>query len=202
MSSRIGVAVSVLLLAAVVPTVAQTTGMPSYSSPYRVFSTHEFGAALSFPGGNGGVGVEGLYGFGKGKFDVGLRGGLVVPDDADTRFLVGVNGRHRVFDHSEAFPLDGAVTLGVGAHFGDGTQLYIPAALSIGRRINVEDSEVSIVPYVQPTLYLTEGSDQGLDAHFTLGIGGDFKLSRMFEARLSFGLGDLEGLSIGAVWFR
>ncbi len=36
--------------------------------------------------------------------------------------------------------------------------------------------------------------------NFTLGIGADFRLSRVFDARVSAGLGDLKGVSIGAVW--
>src|SRR5439155_573003 len=35
---------------------------------------------------------------------------------------------------------------------------------------------------------------------FALGLGGDFRLSRVFDARISAGLGDSEGVSIGAVW--
>ena len=123
-------------------------------------------------------------------------------DNVDARFLVGVSARQRVLEHSEEFPLDGAVVFGAGAQFGDGTQIYVPAGLSLGRRLNVEDSEVSIVPYIQPTMFLTEGSNQDLDVHFAVGIGGDFRLSRMFDARVSVGLGDFVGISISAVWLR
>jgi hypothetical protein len=181
---------------------AQTTGTTAFSAPYRAFETHEFGGTLSFPGGNDGLAAEGMYGFGKGKFDIGLRGGIVKYDNVDAQFLVGVSARQRVLEHSEQFPLDGAIVFGAGAQFGDATQLYVPAGLSLGRRLDVEDSDVSIVPYIQPTVFFTEGSNQDLDVHFTIGIGGDFRLSRMFDARVSVGLGDMEGISISAVWLR
>jgi hypothetical protein len=31
-------------------------------------------------------------------------------------------------------------------------------------------------------------------------LGADFRLSRSFDVRASAGLGDIEGVSIGAVW--
>src|SRR6266516_2880454 len=68
-----------------------------------------------------------------------------------------------------------------------------------GRRIDPQGSTVSIVPYVQPTLYLLAG-DTADHVQFSLGLGADFRLSRAFDARLSAGLGDNEGVSIGAVW--
>jgi hypothetical protein len=40
------------------------------------------------------------------------------------------------------------------------------------------------------------------DAQFGLGLGGDFRLSRRFDARLSIGVGDLDGIAIGAVWIH
>jgi hypothetical protein len=202
MKRELGAVLLVLMIVAGGSAAAQATGMTAFSAPYRAFGTHEFGGTLSFPEG-GGVAAEGLYGFGKGKFDIELRGGFWKPSDqADTRILVGVNLRQRVIEHSEDFPLDGAVVFGIGGHLvSDFSTLLVPVGLSLGRRLNIEDSQVSIVPFVQPTAFLSHNS-LDTDLHFALGIGGDFRLSRMFDARVSVGLGDLEGISISAVWLR
>jgi hypothetical protein len=58
---------------------------------------------------------------------------------------------------------------------------------------------VSIVPYVQPTLFVLAG-DAPDNVLFSLGLGADFRLSRRFDARVSAGIGDAEGVSVGAVW--
>ena len=200
MIRKVGVTLLLSLLILSSGTSAQATGTTAFNAPYRAFGTHEFGGTLSFLKG-GGVAAEGLYGFGKGRFDVGLRGGFWKPDNVDTRVLAGVNVRQRVLEHTESFPLDGAVVFGVGAQFGGGSQLNIPVGLSLGRRLDVEGSQVSIVPYVQPTAFLTHTS-QDTKLNFSLGIGGDFRLSQMFDARVSVGLGDLQGISISAVWLR
>jgi len=183
---------------------AQPTGTTAFFAPYRAFGAHEFGGTLSFPEG-GGVAAEGLYGFGSGRFDVGLRGGFWKPDNTDARILVGVSVRQRVIEHTESFPLDGAVVAGLGGQFVDWTRILVPVGLSMGRRLDVEDSEVSIVPYLQPTVFLSyTDTDAGSDTDlgFSLGIGGDFRLSSMLDARVSVGIGDIEGISISAVWLR
>jgi hypothetical protein len=201
MYRRFAAILAVLLLVAVGSAAAQATGTTAFSAPYRAFGTHEFGGTLSFPEG-GGVAAEGLYGFGKGKFDIGLRGGVWDPSAGDAIFLVGVNVRQRVLEHTEDFPLDGAAVFGAGAQFiPDLTTLLVPVGLSLGRRLDVEDSQVSIVPFVQPTAILSHNS-LDTDFNFALGIGGDFRLSSMFDARVSVGLGHLEGISISAVWLR
>jgi hypothetical protein len=202
MIRKIGLMLLVALFCASGSAAAQATGTPAFSAPYRAFDSHEFGGTLSFPEG-GGFAAEGLYGFGSGKFDIGLRGGVWDRDGANARVLAGVNIRQRVLEHSESFPLDGAVVFGVGAQFvEDFTTLLIPVGLSMGRRLDVADSEVSIVPFVQPTAFLTSGSNQDTDLHFSLGFGADFRLTSMFAARASVGLGDLEGISISAVWLH
>jgi hypothetical protein len=102
--------------------------------------------------------------------------------------------------HTTDFPLDGALILGVGGWFSSGNSiLFVPVGLSLGRRIDPEGSSVSIVPYVQPTGTLVAGSGTS-DFLFTLGLGADFRLSPRFDARISAGLGDLEGVSLSAVW--
>ncbi len=181
---------------------AQATGMPSFNAPYRAFQRSEFGGVLSFPDG-GGTGFEGVYRYASRKLDIGLRGGFFDPGGAaKTVLLVGAEARERVITHTLDFPLDGALVFGAGADLvSGGSALIIPVGLSLGRRIDPQGSTVSIVPSVQPTLAFILG-DFPSDLVFGFGIGADFRLSRVLDARVSGGLGDapLTGVSIGAVW--
>jgi hypothetical protein len=181
---------------------AQSTGMPSFNAPYRAFQRSEFGAVLSFPDG-GGTGFEGVYRYASGKFDIGLRGGFFDPGgNAKTVLLLGAEARERVITHTVDFPLDGAIVFGAGANLVSGaSELNVPVGLSLGRRIDPQGSTVSIVPYVQPTMMFIAG-DFPSDLVFGFGVGADFRLSRVFDARVSGGLGDapLTGVSISAVW--
>ena len=178
---------------------AQATGTPSYNAPYRAFNRSEFGAAISFPDG-GGTAFEGAYRMASGKFDLGFRGGIFSPDGGDSQLLLGAEARQRVVTHTEDFPLDGALILGIGGRFSSNNSgMIIPVGLSLGRRVEPKDSKISIVPYVQPTGFFTAGNGE-TDFLFALGLGADFRLSPKFDARISAGLGDLEGVSIGAVW--
>jgi hypothetical protein len=177
---------------------AQATGTTTFNAPYRAFSGSEFGVLLSFPDG-GGTAFEGAYRVASGSFDIGFKGGLFDPSGAGNAvLLVGAEARQRVLTHSTDFPLDGALVLGVGGRFVSGSsELIIPVGLSLGRRLDTQ-SGVSLVPYVQPTMFVTV--DGGSDVLFALGLGADFRLSRSFDVRLSAGLGDIEGVSLGAVW--
>lgn len=178
---------------------AQATGVPSYNAPYRAFTRSEFGVVLSFPDG-GGTAFEGAYRMASGKFDLGFRGGIFSPDGGDSQLLLGAEARQRVVTHTEDFPLDGALILGIGGRFSsDNSGVIVPIGLSLGRRVEPKDSKISIVPYVQPTGFFTAGNGES-DFLFALGLGADFRLSPKFDARISAGLGDLEGVSIGAVW--
>ena len=184
---------------------AQATGMPSYNAPYRAFAKSEFGGVIEFPNG-GGTAFEGMYRFATGTLDVGVRGGAFFPGGgANNRVLAGAEGRARVLTHNEQFPLDGAFVVGVGGQFVSGASvLVIPAGLSLGRRLDVQGSQVSIIPYVQPTLALISSSGPlgSTKVRFVLGLGGDFRLTKMFDARVGVGVGDaaLEGFSLAAVW--
>ena len=179
---------------------AQATGMPSFNAPYRAFTRSEIGLVISFPNG-GGTAFEGAYRMSSGKFDIGFRGGMLdLGGGSSTILLLGVEARERVVSHTVDFPLDGALVFGVGGWFVSGNStLFVPVGLSLGRRIDLEGSSVSIVPYVQPTGTLVAGSGNS-DFLFTLGLGADFRLSPRFDARFSAGLGDLEGVSLSAVW--
>lgn len=199
-------ALTLLLVAVAHPAWGQSTGVPSFNAPYRAFLRHEFGGTLSFPSG-GDVAAEAQYRFGQRTWDIGVQGGFLQPERAndDARILLGVTARQRVITHSEEFPLDGALLLGGGVQLFSnpdppGSTLYLPLALSLGRRVDIEDSEVSIVPYAQPTLVLSANGDTELN--FTLGLGVDVRLSRLFDVRASIGLGELEGFALSAVWIR
>lgn len=178
---------------------AQATGTTTFNAPYRAFSSSEFGILISFPNG-GGTAFEGEYRVSSGNLDIGFKGGILDPPGAgDAVLLLGVEARERVLTHSVDFPLDGAVIFGAGARLVSGNSLLIlPLGLSMGRRISTQ-SGVSIVPYVQPTLFILAGNTSN-HAQFALGLGVDFRFTPRFDARLSAGLGDVEGVSIGAVW--
>ncbi len=179
---------------------AQATGLPTFNAPYRAFTRSEIGVVLSFPNG-GGTAFEGVLRKASGKFDIGFRAGFLDPGGAGNMiFLAGVEARQRVLSHTPDFPLDGALVLGVGGAFVSGSSaMFVPIGLSLGRRIDPEGSHISIVPYVQPTGFLVAGNGNS-DFLFALGLGADFRLSPRFDARISAGLGDLEGVSLSAVW--
>jgi len=183
---------------------AQTTGMPYFNAPYRSFGQHEFGGTISFLEG-GGQGFEGLYGFGTGRIDVGLRAGFYDPDGPDNAdFIAGVRGRGMFLVHTEDFPLDGSFIAGIGTRGFD--HWIIPGGVSFGRRIDIENSPVSIVPYGQPTLILDINPDRvdgdDVEILFAFGFGADVRVSRVLDLRLGVGLGDIEGVSISVVWVR
>jgi len=190
----------VLVSALVSQAAAQATGMPSFNAPYRAFTRSEIGLVISFPNG-GGTAFEGAYRMSSGKFDLGFRAGMLdFGGGSSTILLLGAEARERVLSHTVDFPLDGALVLGIGGWFvSGGSKLLVPVGLSLGRRIDPQGSSVSIVPYVQPTGILTAGNGNS-DFFFTLGLGADFRLTPRFDARISAGLGDLEGVSLSAVW--
>ena len=197
---RLSLVLLVLIAGSAASLAAQATGVPSFNAPYRAFTRSEFGAVISFPDG-GGTAFEGAYRMASGKFDLGFRGGIFSPDGGgDSQLLLGAEARQRVVTHTQDFPLDGALILGIGGRFSSGnSSMIIPVGLSLGRRVDPKDSKISIVPYVQPTGFFTAGNGNS-DFLFALGLGADFRLSPKFDARISAGLGDLEGVSIGAVW--
>lgn len=179
---------------------AQTTGTPVFLAPYRAFERVEFGASLSDPG--QGFALEGFYRWGARRYDFGFRGGFADADPGETRFLVGADFRTRVVDHSVDFPLDGAFTLGIGANFGDGTtRARIPVGLSLGRRVELEDSNVQFVPYLHPVLAPVFGDGDG-ELDFAVGLGVDITFNRRFELRVSGALGDVEGVGISFAFLR
>jgi hypothetical protein len=182
------------------PARAQETGTPVFSAPYRAFSHHEFGLSLSAPEGSD-LGVEGFYGFASGRNDFGLRLGLLDEGD-DSDLVLGGRFRTRLVTHSEDFPLDGALTVGLGAQFFDGsTVVRTPIGLSLGRRIDSRSSGISFVPYLQPVLIPTI-SDGDSEMDFALGLGVDLRLTRRFDLRVSGSVGDLEGFAVSLAWVR
>lgn len=200
MRRGLAVLVGAALLALASEAVAQASGTPSFNAPYRAFTRSEIGVLLSFPEG-GGKALEGAYRRGSGRFDIGFKAGFFDPEGAaDASVLLGGEARQRVISHTVDFPLDGALVLGVGGQFVSGNSvLVVPVGLSLGRRIDPRGSSVSIVLYLQPTLLLL-GGDVADHVQFTLGLGADFRLTPRFDGRISVGLGDLEGLSLGLVW--
>jgi hypothetical protein len=107
----------------------------------------------------------------------------------------------RVLDHNDSFPLDGSFTLGLGVASGDGfTVGYLPIGFSMGRRILVEGSQVSLVPYIHPVLAPTFGDAD--DALFSLGFGLDARVTPRLDVRFSAAIGDQDGIAFTVAWLR
>ena len=197
-----------LLVAAVIgvtarDAAAQETGTPMFKAPYRAFTNHEFGAAFSDPGEGVSFALEGFYSYGRGSNDFGLRAGIADPDEGDTRILLGGDFRTKVLSYSEDFPLDGALTVGAGVNFGDGDDLiYLPVGLSVGRRFELEGSKTTFTPYAHPVVIPVLGASGGSDVGFALGLGVDLRFSEDWAARVSGGIGDLEGVGLALTYIH
>ncbi len=192
----------VLLAGGAGASAAQETGTPVFMAPYRAFDNHEFGATLSdaeFIS----FAIEGFYRYGRGPNDFGLNAGFAdVDGPGDARVLIGGDFRTRVLSYSESFPLDGALTLGLGGSFGEGDDLFrIPLGISLGRRFDLEGSNTTFTPYVHPVLVPRFGGEDD-DVEFALGLGVDIRFSDRWAVRASGGLGDIEGLGLGVAYIR
>ena len=182
---------------------AQETGTPIFKAPYRAFTNHEFGVSLSDPGDAADFALEGFYSYGRGNNDFGIQAGFA--DGAgglDTRFLIGGDFRTRVVSYSESFPLDGALTVGLGTNLGDGPDLFfLPVGISLGRRFELEGSKTTFTPYAHPVIVPTFGSGDD-DVNFALGLGVDIRFSQSWSVRASGGLGDIEGVGVSLTYVR
>src|SRR5256712_10529851 len=156
--SLLGCCVAAGLVSVPAPVAAQATGTTTFNAPYRAFTRSEIGVLLSFPDG-GGTAIEGAYRMAGGRFDFGFKGGFFdPPGPGHTELLIGAEARQRVITHTVDFPLDGALLLGVGGNLVSGSAaMVIPAGLSLGRRIDPQGSTGSIVPHVEPTVFLLAG---------------------------------------------
>jgi opacity protein-like surface antigen len=195
---------AVALLAGVAGTsVAQETGTPIFKAPYRAFTHHELGASLSDPGEGVSLALEGFYRYGSGANDFSLRGGFEdLNGSAGTRVLLGGDFRTQVVSYSESFPLDGSLTLGLGANVGDGRDTYyIPVGISLGRRFDLEGSNTTFVPYAHPVIVPKFGGGDS-DVDFALGLGVDIRFSEQWAIRASGGLGDIEGVGLSLAYIR
>jgi opacity protein-like surface antigen len=183
---------------------AQETGTPFFKAPYRAFTSHEFGAAISDPGEGVSFALEGFYGYGRGTNDFGIRAGFANPDGAaDTRLLLGGDFRTRILSYSESFPLDGALTVGAGLNLGDGDDLiYLPVGVSLGRRFELEGSRTTFTPYAHPVIVPVLGAAGGSDVGFALGLGVDLRFSQNLAVRVSGGIGDIEGVGVALTYVR
>ncbi len=197
-----GILVLALLAGSAAVAAAQETATPIFKAPYRAFENHEFGASLSDPGEGVGFALEGFYRYGKGQHDFSVRGGFADGAGDNTIFLIGGDFRTQVLSYSESFPLDGALTLGLGGLFGDGDDIFLlPIGISLGRRFDVEGSSTTFVPYVHPNIVPVFGGGDD-DVEFTLGLGVDIRFSERWSVRASGGLGDIEGVGISLAYIR
>ncbi len=194
----------VALLAGVAGTAAaQETGTPVFKAPYRAFTSHELGVSLSDPGEGVSLALEGFYRYGSGANDFSVRGGFEdLNGSAGTRALLGGDFRTQVVSYSESFPLDGSLTLGLGANIGDGDdKYYVPIGISLGRRFELEGSNTIFIPYAHPVIVPTfGGGDSNVD--FALGLGVDIRFSEQWAIRASGGLGDIEGVGVSIAYLR
>ena len=131
---------------------------------------------------------------------MGVRGGLADRGNS-TALLVGGDYRYRLVDHNDAFPLDGSLTVGLGVSSGDGyTVGYLPIGFTMGRRVLVEGSQVSLVPYIHPMLTPLFGDAD--DVGFSLGFGLDARVTPRLDVRFSAAIGDQDGIAFTVAWLR
>jgi hypothetical protein len=182
---------------------AQETGTPVFKAPYRAFTNQEFGVSLSDPGSNADFALEGSYSYGRGTNDFGLRAGYADgAGELDSRVLLGGNFRTRIVSYSESFPLDGALTVGLGTQIGDGEDVFfLPVGVTLGRRFELEGGNTTFTPYANPVIVPTFGGVDD-DVNFALGLGVDIRFSESWAVRASGSLGDLEGVGLSVAYLQ
>ncbi len=192
---------AVLLAVVATPAMAQETATPVFLGPDRLFTKSAFGVSISDPG--DGVAFEGYYRMASGTTtDFGFRVGFADPSgSSSTAFLVGGDYRARLLNHTEDFPLDGALIVGAGASLVSGNNVFlVPIGFALGRKILLDNSTTSFVPYFTPT-FIPTFSDNS-DLNFAVGLGVDIQFGSKFDLNVSGSFGDLDGVSVSFSWLH
>ena len=113
--------------------------------------------------------------------------------------LLAVSKRPTV--HLTIVPLDLGAHGGLGGTFGEFERFWVPVGVSLGRRIQLENSNTTFTPYLHPVLVPSFG-DGDSEVGFALGLGVDLTLSESWDIRVSGGLGDIEGVGISLAYTR
>jgi opacity protein-like surface antigen len=192
---------AVLLAVVAAPAMAQETGTPVFLGPDRLFQKSGFGVSVSDPG--DGIALEGSYRIASGTTtDFGFRVGFADPGgSSSTAFLLGGDYRARLLNHTEDFPLDGALVVGAGVSLVEGNNvLFVPVGFSLGRKILLDNSTTSFVPYFTPTVIPTFSDNS--DLNFAVGLGVDIQFGSQFDLNVSGSFGDIDGVSVGFSWLH
>ncbi|MGH7593583.1 MAG: hypothetical protein ACRELE_07000 [Gemmatimonadales bacterium] len=194
--------VGFLMAMPVVACAAQSTGSPVFQAPYRAFARNEIAVSLSEP--SAGFELEGSYRSTlTSTIDLGLRAGFHSGPgpDSQTDALLGADLRARLVTHTESFPLDASATVGLGIESGHGATVdRLPIGVTMGRRVLIEGSAISLVPYAQPVLTLLFGNESGTD--LSLGFGVDARVTPRLDLRFSAAIGNMSGIGFTAAFLH
>ena len=148
-------------------------------------------------------GLQGIWRT-SGGTNLGLRLGFL-DAPGDEVVTLGVETWGDIVVQDADFPLDLSWTTGVGAAINGNTVFGIPLGVSIGRTLDIEDSDVSIQVYGHPrlglTIYddpITDDLETDLSAMFDL--GADVYLGSGLAVEVSASLGDYDAVGIGLAW--
>jgi len=206
---RVAAAAALCLTAATAG--AQAWNYPSMLTPTIV--QRQYGLVIA-NGGDWGTVVLGQWREGVNpETEFQFEAGFADPDGVDARFLLGGALARRLTRASQEMPLDMVLTGGIYPSLGDpATLIRIPIQLSMGHRFDLDNSQVSITPYLNPRLSFdlcTGGDDDcgpdNSDVAINFDLGAAFELTPRLSlnAALLFPGGDWfddTGFGFGIYW--
>jgi hypothetical protein len=138
------------------------------------------------------------------RFDFGIRGGIA----ADTGSgggalkLLGIDTRYSFFHETPEFPVDAALTLGVGARWDSQTdQKLIPLGVTFGRHLTPPSGGVLVTTYMHPKVFYITGDGKDTVA-FNMSVGFNVLFARGFEIRFGGSAGRFGGVGLGLILYR
>ena len=154
--------------------------------------------------------LEGFYSYGRGPNDFSIRGGWSELSDETFNGSIGaapgfcwaeISGP-ALSSYSESFPLDGALTVGLGANVGDGDDAY--SSRSASRSAGASIWKIPRLPSLPTPIRSSSRRSAAATAMWisrwvwvwTCGS------ARTSAVRVSGGVGDIEGLGIAATYIK
>lgn len=157
------------------------------------------------PGDDIGIYLSSIEGFGlqgiwrqQGNMNLGLRIGYI--DKAGGQVLVAAETWGRLMEADVDLPVDVTWTLGAGAVFNGGTDLEVPAGLSIGRVLDMEPLTLQIYAHPRLALFFRSQLEDELDLDGLFDLGLDAVLNENLKLRFGATLGQEDALGIGVAY--